>query len=270
MYEENLNSVDKWPVLHASTPTQMDNKSTRGTIVPIEVSSSSIVSVDPYIDVREFQLAKIFYNMFNMLGISSFSDFFKSEEDVYHFILGHRVASDQGDSTTGGTTDLGSGDNSGGTEEGGDNEDTGGTTEIPEFPEPTGFTNPLPNLVNARGSLLPTSQNAALQIIYSYDTKADKISINYDYLDYDVWVNQYADFVFNLSDVVKVSNNQFKFYQQPYGDSLTSKNIYALVLTYNTSNNTISITAEFTPTGDSDLDELLASEIVLESYTPIN
>lgn len=270
MFNNDYNSIERWPVLHATTPNRMDNSSRQGTIVPMEVSSSAIVSVDPYYDVREYQLAQALYNMFRLLNVYGFFDFFKSVEDVYHYLLAYRVEVDQGgyvpDSGTGGGDDSGSGgDNTGGST------DTGGTTdpEEPTDPEPedpvvpTGFTNPLPSLTGSSANIQPASANANLQALYSYDADTNVISLDYNYMNYNDWITQSANYQIDLSTIESSSDISFTFIPTTTEDSKVTAAITAITFTFDTTNNKILIKNTFTDTDDADLNEVLNKEIEL-------
>ena len=270
MFNNNFNSIERWPILHAITPNRMDNSSRQGTIVPMEVSSSAIVSVDPYHDVREYQLAQALYNMFRLLNIYGFSDFFKSVEDVYHYLLAYRVEVDQGgyvpDSGTGGGDDSGSGgDNTGGST------DTGGTTdpEEPTDPEPedpvvpTGFTNPLPSLTGSSANIQPASTNANLQALYSYDADTNVISLDYNYMNYNDWITQSANYQIDLSTIESDSTDSFTYTTTTTEDSKVTAAITAITFTFDTTNNKILIENTFTETDEADLNEVLDIKIEL-------
>ena len=276
MFNNNFNSIERWPILHVITPNRMDNSSRQGTIVPMEVSSSAIVSVDPYHDVREYQLAQALYNMFNLLNIYGFSDFFKSVKDVYHYLLAYRVEVDQGgyvpdsggsdDSgdnsggdNTGGSTDTGGGDSgeSGGTEGG---EDTGETTD-PIVP--TGFTNPLPSLTGSSANIQPASTNANLQALYSYDADTNIISLDYNYMNYNDWLTQSASYQIDLSLIESDSADSFTYTTTTTEDSKVTAAITAITFTFDTTNNKILIKNTFNETDEADLNEVLNVEIEL-------
>lgn len=278
MFNNNFNSIERWPILHTITPNRMDNSSRQGTIVPMEVSSAAIVSVDPYYDVREYQLAQALYNMFNLLNIYGFSDFFKSVEDVYHYLLAYRVEIDQGGYTpesggsddsgdnsgsgggsTGGSTDTGGGDSgeSGGTEGG---EDTGETTD-PVVP--TGFTNPMPSLTGSSANIQPASTNANLQALYSYDADTNIISLDYNYMNYNDWLTQSAGYQIDLSTIESDSTDSFTYTTTTTEDSKVTAAITAITFTFDTTNNKILIKNTFTETDEADLNEVLNVEIEL-------
>lgn len=270
MFNNDYNSIERWPVLHATTPNRMDNSSRQGTIVPMEVSSSAIVSVDPYHDVREYQLAQALYNMFKLLNVYGFSDFFKSVEDVYHYLLAYRVELDQGGYTpeSGGSDD--SGDNSGDDNTGGGT-DTGGTTdpEEPTDPEPedpvvpTGFTNPLPSLTGSSANIQPASANANLQALYSYDADTNVISLDYNYMNYNDWITQSANYQIDLSTIESSSDISFTFIPTTTEDSKVTKAITAILFTFIKERNKILIENTFTATDEADLNEVLNTEIEL-------
>jgi hypothetical protein len=270
MFNNDYNSIERWPVLHATTPNRMDNSSRQGTIVPMEVSSSAIVSVDPYYDVREYQLAQALYNMFKLLNVYGFSDFFKSVEDVYHYLLAYRVELDQGGYTpeSGGSDD--SGDNSGDDNTGGGT-DTGGTTdpEEPTDPEPedpvvpTGFTNPLPSLTGSSANIQPASANANLQALYSYDADTNVISLDYNYMNYNDWITQSANYQIDLSLIESNLTDSFIYNTTTTEDSKVTAAITAITFTFDTTNNKILIKNTFTETEDADLNEVLNVEIEL-------
>lgn len=276
MFNNNFNSIERWPILHVITPNRMDNSSRQGTIVPMEVSSAAIVSVDPYHDVREYQLAQALYNMFNLLNIYGFSDFFKSVEDVYHYLLAYRVEVDQGgyvpDSGTDGGDDSGSGgDNTGGSTDtgGGDSGESGGTEggedtgETTDPVVPTGFTNPMPNLTGSSANIQPASTNANLQALYSYDADTNIISLDYNYMNYNDWLTQSAGYQIDLSTIESDSTDSFTYTTTTTEDSKVTAAITAITFTFDTTNNKILIKNTFTETEEADLNEVLNTEIEL-------
>lgn len=266
MFNNDYNSIERWPILHAITPNRMDNSSRQGTIVPMEVSSAAIVSVDPYHDVREYQLAQALYNMFRLLNVYSFSDFFKSVEDVYHYLLAYRVEVDQGgyvpDSGTGGGDSSEGGGGSTGGEEGGGTVDP--EPDDPEVPEvPTGFTNPLPSITGSSANIQPASTNANLQVLYNYDADTNVISLDYNYMNYNDWITQSANYQIDLSTIESDSTDSFTYTTTTTEDSKVTAAITAITFTFDTTNNKILIKNTFTDTDDADLNEVLNKKIEL-------
>ena len=266
MFNNNFNSIERWPILHAITPNRMDNSSRQGTIVPMEVSSVAIVSVDPYHDVREYQLAQALYNMFKLLNVYGFSDFFKSVEDVYHYLLAYRVEVDQGgyvpDSGTGdGDNSEGGGGSTGGEEGGGTVDPEPDDPEVPEVP--TGFTNPLPSLTGSSANIQPASTNANLQVLYNYDADTNIISLDYNYMNYNDWITQSANYQIELSTIEASTDNSFIYIPTTTEDSKVTAAITAILFTFNITDNKILIKNTFTETDEADLNEVLNVEIEL-------
>ena len=266
MFNNDYNSIERWPILHTITPNRMDNSSRQGTIVPMEVSSAAIVSVDPYHDVREYQLAQALYNMFKLLDIYNFSTFFPTVEDVYHYLLAYRVEVDQGgyipDSGTGGGDSSEGGGGSTGGEEGGGTVDP--EPDDPEVPEvPTGFTNPLPSLTGSSANIQPASTNANLQVLYNYDADTNVISLDYNYMNYNDWITQSANYQIDLSLIESNSTDSFIYNTTTTEDSKVTAAITAITFTFDTTNNKILIKNTFNETEEADLNEVLNVEIEL-------
>ena len=259
MFGENLNTVDRWPILYNSNPTQIDNKCKLPLggelIIPIEVITP-IVSVDPYFNVREYQLAQAMYNMFTMLGIANFSSIFSSVEDVYHYLLAFRVEADQGDEPTGGEEGEEGGEGEGGEGEGGEG---GGETDPPD-PEP-GFENPLPAIESAVANLEPENKNGSCAVYYTYSSSENTITVDFNYMSYTDWVSKQAVYEIDLSTITSDNSDTFTYSVEPTSENIVYQAITAIGFTFDTANNKIYIECTYNTTDEEELNSILSQTI---------
>ena len=264
-----------WPVFHPLSINRLYSSGDKmgSPTLTIAVNLADINFADAYYNVRENQLAHLLWYMCRYcLGSSiatGFNSHFPSLEAMEHFVRAFRtnidsenwsgsgwVTDEEGttpdDSGSGGDDSGGGGDDSGG---GGDN--SGGGDDSGGGDTTVSFTNPLPSITQAQFQQLTEDYNFELQ--YGYASGDNSVTLNYSYMEYSTWQSWTGYFIIDLSDVDSASATSFTKTIAGTNDM----NISSVTLTYDTTNNLISVSQVSSGTTENILNTILGSSHTL-------